>query len=248
MVNSPENSRHLHYESGLAGGTDYWECGWCRGVFTTRVSRSGMGSSIRLRPSQLPRRVEQALRSRRCVCIRPAFGRSEGHYSPPIQRRPLDKKAPQSASTSPVPAQDGKVADLEALTRLWKAGALTDEEFNAVKSRLLITEPAASVTQEAPVAGWYRDPNRPDLQRYWDGSKWTQHTVPAPPAPGEAPRTAESSKPLSIGDRVTHPAFGDGVVLAISGAGAQAEVTVSFEGSGRKHLSLAWAPLTRIET
>lgn len=28
-------------------------------------------------------------------------------------------------------------------------------------------------------AGWYQDPQDPSLQRYWDGSTWTQHTAPA---------------------------------------------------------------------
>ena len=28
-------------------------------------------------------------------------------------------------------------------------------------------------------AGWYPDPNAAGVQRYWDGSQWTQHTNPA---------------------------------------------------------------------
>jgi len=27
-------------------------------------------------------------------------------------------------------------------------------------------------------AGWYPDPGRSDLQRYWDGTRWTEHTAP----------------------------------------------------------------------
>lgn len=30
-----------------------------------------------------------------------------------------------------------------------------------------------------PQAGWYPDPSDPSLQRYWDGTKWTEHTAPA---------------------------------------------------------------------
>lgn len=29
----------------------------------------------------------------------------------------------------------------------------------------------------APAPGWYRDPQRPSLQRYWDGRAWTEHTA-----------------------------------------------------------------------
>jgi uncharacterized protein DUF2510/uncharacterized protein DUF4429 len=27
-------------------------------------------------------------------------------------------------------------------------------------------------------AGWYPDPGRSELQRYWDGARWTEHTAP----------------------------------------------------------------------
>ena len=50
---------------------------------------------------------------------------------------------------------------------------------------------------------------------------------------------------LRIGDDVTHPAFGEGVVIDLSGDGDRAEATVNFAGVGTKHLALAFAPLTR---
>jgi uncharacterized RDD family membrane protein YckC len=31
-------------------------------------------------------------------------------------------------------------------------------------------------------AGWYADPKDPGQRRYWDGSKWTEHTQPQPAA------------------------------------------------------------------
>ncbi len=33
-----------------------------------------------------------------------------------------------------------------------------------------------------PPAGWYADPEDPSQQRYWDGSAWTAHRMPAAPA------------------------------------------------------------------
>ncbi|WP_431218516.1 DUF2510 domain-containing protein [Leifsonia xyli] len=39
-----------------------------------------------------------------------------------------------------------------------------------------------------PVPGWYADPSAPDAVRYWDGTRWTEHTAPAPAAaPAPAP-------------------------------------------------------------
>jgi len=51
---------------------------------------------------------------------------------------------------------------------------------------------------------------------------------------------------LRVGDDVEHPAFGEGVILEIRGAGDRAEATIRFPGVGTKHLALAWAPLRRI--
>ena len=48
-----------------------------------------------------------------------------------------------------------------------------------------------------------------------------------------------------IGDDVSHPAFGEGVIIEITGQGDRAEATVNFAGVGTKHLALAFAPLAR---
>jgi DNA helicase-2/ATP-dependent DNA helicase PcrA len=50
---------------------------------------------------------------------------------------------------------------------------------------------------------------------------------------------------LRIGDDVEHPAFGEGVILDISGTGEKAEAVINFAGVGTKHLALAWAPLKK---
>jgi DNA helicase-2/ATP-dependent DNA helicase PcrA len=50
---------------------------------------------------------------------------------------------------------------------------------------------------------------------------------------------------LRIGDDVEHPAFGEGVIIDLRGAGDSAEATVNFAGIGTKHLALAWAPLRK---
>ena len=53
------------------------------------------------------------------------------------------------------------------------------------------------------------------------------------------PRAARSATTSNI------PAFGDGVIIGISGEGDKAEAVINFAGVGTKHLALAWAPLKR---
>jgi hypothetical protein len=36
-------------------------------------------------------------------------------------------------------------------------------------------------------AGWYPDPESPSQQRYWDGTRWTEHRAPLVSAPAPAP-------------------------------------------------------------
>ncbi|RCV90577.1 DNA helicase II [Billgrantia montanilacus] len=49
---------------------------------------------------------------------------------------------------------------------------------------------------------------------------------------------------LSLGQRVHHPVFGEGVILNAEGEGERARVQVSFEGEGDKWLVLGFAKLT----
>jgi DNA helicase-2/ATP-dependent DNA helicase PcrA len=60
-----------------------------------------------------------------------------------------------------------------------------------------------------------------------------------------APSGAESIG-LRTGDDVSHPTFGEGVIVEIRGDGDRAEATIRFRDVGTKHLSLAWAPLTKL--
>jgi DNA helicase II / ATP-dependent DNA helicase PcrA len=48
---------------------------------------------------------------------------------------------------------------------------------------------------------------------------------------------------FSLGQRVVHPKFGEGVVLNSEGRGPQARIQVNFKGVGAKWLVLAYARL-----
>ncbi len=60
------------------------------------------------------------------------------------------------------------------------------------------------------------------------------------------PRAPLTGGPLRVGERVTHPSWGPGTVVALVGEGDRAEAAVHFDDAGRKRLLLAWAPLTRV--
>ena len=51
---------------------------------------------------------------------------------------------------------------------------------------------------------------------------------------------------VAVGDRVRHLVFGDGVVAALEGEGAKAEVVVRFSREGERRLLLSFAPLERL--
>jgi DNA helicase II / ATP-dependent DNA helicase PcrA len=62
-----------------------------------------------------------------------------------------------------------------------------------------------------------------------------------------APQPANSQElGLRVGDDVSHPAFGEGVIIHIEGTGEKAEAVINFAGAGQKHLALAWAPLKKL--
>ena len=65
-----------------------------------------------------------------------------------------------------------------------------------------------------------------------------------PPKPAGVPKRAAPA--IQPGDTVVHDRFGEGVVLAVSGMGDDAEARVAFSEVGEKSLLLAYAPLRKV--
>jgi DNA helicase II / ATP-dependent DNA helicase PcrA len=61
----------------------------------------------------------------------------------------------------------------------------------------------------------------------------------AEPAP-----SLKEDLPVKLGQRVSHPKFGEGVVVSAEGSGAHTRLQVNFEGEGSKWLVAAYANLT----
>ena len=75
-------------------------------------------------------------------------------------------------------------------------------------------------------------------ERVVDAALRAGRTAPAP--------SGADAIGLRVGDDVSHPTFGEGVIVEVRGDGDRAEATIRFRDVGTKHLSLAWAPLTKI--
>lgn len=74
-----------------------------------------------------------------------------------------------------------------------------------------------------------------------------QTRYPASMGAARRPAFAEPQLPgLRLGQRVSHPKFGEGTVMDCEGAGTHARVQVNFESAGPKWLVLAYAPLTAV--
>ena len=64
--------------------------------------------------------------------------------------------------------------------------------------------------------------------------------------PHEISPSLEESLPVKLGQRVSHPSFGEGVVISAEGSGAHTRLQVNFEGAGSKWLVAAYANLTAL--
>ncbi|OOG49467.1 DNA helicase II [Rhodanobacter sp. C01] len=60
----------------------------------------------------------------------------------------------------------------------------------------------------------------------------------------ETSSSLEETLPVKLGQRVSHPSFGEGIVLSAEGSGAHTRLQVNFEGAGSKWLVAAYANLT----
>lgn len=129
--------------------------------------------------------------------------RAAGYY-------PTGGKGPVKLAKSPPPGQTHARKkrspiilsdELTQLASLRKSGALTEEEFKLAKQKLLgSTSPN----------GRKRQNTKPDIYE-------------------EPPNLPEENDPIfSIGDRVSHPNFGTGRVISISGSGCKTEIEINF--------------------
>jgi len=136
------------------------------------------------------------------------------------------------------------------LTHAWSRSLFGSRQYNP-PSRFLNEIPGELVDRQGSVDTG-ADEGRGQLRGDWK-------TTPVPDFRGKgrsvASRASETlraperqpnaSHNYVIGDDVSHPVFGEGVIIDLKGTGEKAEATVRFVDRGTKVLALAWAPLTK---
>jgi hypothetical protein len=88
-----------------------------------------------------------------------------------------------------------------------------------------------------PPAGWYPDPSTPGTQRYWDGSRWTEHTAPlqAAPTPASSAATIPGTPTLELAAAAATTEFGAPAQSGVAAApSAQTHVVDSQPAKKRK--------------
>ena len=63
----------------------------------------------------------------------------------------------------------------------------------------------------------------------------------------DSARPGTAQQPFGIGDKVRHPAFGQGTVIQLDRRGDDWDVTVAFRGRGIKTLALSFAKLEKAQ-
>ena len=151
------------------------------------------------------------------------------------------------------------------ISHAWSRMLFGNTQYNP-PSRFLDEIPEALVDQQGNVSGRssygrqsyrsrderpYDDP--PPYRRRGRGADGAAQDAHRDRIVESAMRSRNSPEPsnsqelgLKVGDDVAHPAFGEGVIIDISGTGDKAEAVINFPGVGQKHLALAWAPLKKL--
>jgi len=139
----------------------------------------------------------------------------------------------------------GSDAELEEERRLLYVG------ITRAQDRLYLT-----LSEERETWG-QREPVRPSrfLEEIPDGllkpvGPFGDIAAPPPEKPSAEPRSRVSGVAaggFKGGEKVRHPRYGEGMVVAVSGEGARQEVTVHFGEAGMKRLLVKYAGLERIE-
>jgi len=81
----------------------------------------------------------------------------------------------------------------------------------------------------------------------WDGVPWSEPRPVARRRRSDGDGAGARGGPSPVGVRVSHPQFGEGVVVACEGRGERAKLTVEFRRAGTKKILAAFAELSHAD-
>lgn len=118
----------------------------------------------------------------------------------------------------------------------------TDPQFSPLRGAP--QNPGGSFSPNLPQRSWANDFQRSIKPVSYKGPADTKKYFDDEPTQESYSQDPDDSI-LKKGDRVRHSHFGEGIVVAISGVGQSAKITVDFASVGRKQLMLAFAKLRK---
>ena len=92
-----------------------------------------------------------------------------------MKPKSVEQRLPRSTRIGPVSGLWGK-SEVLGKTYIHKRFHADVEQADALAGAAV---PAAAASPTVTPAGWYPDPDDASIQRYWDGSAWTEHTNPS---------------------------------------------------------------------
>lgn len=74
-----------------------------------------------------------------------------------------------------------------------------------------VGSPPVPPGRHAAPGGWYQDPNRPELERYWDGWQWSRNTRPNEGSPQQGQQFKRGQQQAQPGQQThgQHPPYGN---------------------------------------
>jgi resuscitation-promoting factor RpfB len=96
-----------------------------------------------------------------------------------------------------------------------------------------------TTTGPTTTAGWYPDPTAPGLIRYWDGRRWTEHSLQAPPAQASGWAAPE---PLGSAPRRPRPWWRRWWAMTIAGLAVLMVIAALSPDSGKDTRKTAAVP------
>lgn len=163
----------------------------------------------------------------------------------------MSNALPASRFMSDIPDELIEWHRKESATEQIRNGASSWGSSSYGSSRDGFGSPWASAVAKRKIADAQQRPSGKQAVNRQNGNKYAvgksgDPTIPIAKFGSATPKTDPDILALTVGDRVSHDAYGLGKVVALEGAGKNAVAQVDFGTDGIKRLLLRFAPITKL--